>query len=301
MALGLFTVVHDEIKGPLIKDQFITAKIDIPSEFISKLYLSHAGFEESSLLEIKLNQYKVVSYYTGQKARIHKNEGILAILLEGNEEIENIELFLAKNISFALKISNTSILEKILNQNLPYFVYLNSSLKKYEIENITEIFVLKGKDTLESVLFYFGKSKPGYEQLGSLYAKVHFDEETPGIAWETISHEKSHYYLGIRSLKNTPDIEKCTEVLARYLGKSLHHCLEVIMMVLFPHSTLLLNGNDLRTASFFKDQMTIDKKIMNGAINLQDHLKKAENYQEAFENLITGLYQDELFPVFSEL
>ena len=37
MPIGIFLVVHDEIKGPQMKTSYFETPIDLPQEFISKL------------------------------------------------------------------------------------------------------------------------------------------------------------------------------------------------------------------------------------------------------------------------
>ena len=59
MPKGIFLLIHDELKGPQIKSSYYTSPMSLPQEFISKLYMSHAGFKSSSHMEIKLGRSKM--------------------------------------------------------------------------------------------------------------------------------------------------------------------------------------------------------------------------------------------------
>ena len=65
MPRGMFFLIHDEIKGPEIKCSYYSSPITIPQEFISKLYMTHAGFESSSHIDIKFGQYRIVNVPRG--------------------------------------------------------------------------------------------------------------------------------------------------------------------------------------------------------------------------------------------
>ena len=49
----MFLVTHHEIRGPTIADSYFTKEIELTPEFISQLYMSHAGFGKDFNLEMK--------------------------------------------------------------------------------------------------------------------------------------------------------------------------------------------------------------------------------------------------------
>ncbi|MHA2184826.1 MAG: hypothetical protein ACXAAI_07475, partial [Promethearchaeota archaeon] len=69
MPRGLFLLIHDEIRGPEIKCSYYKNPVNLNNEFISKLYMSHAGFDSSSHIEIKFENYRSVSCFTGNLDR----------------------------------------------------------------------------------------------------------------------------------------------------------------------------------------------------------------------------------------
>jgi len=65
MPEGVFLLTLDEITGPEIKCSFYENQINLNKEFISKLYMSHAGFDSSSHIKIKFENDRSVSCFIG--------------------------------------------------------------------------------------------------------------------------------------------------------------------------------------------------------------------------------------------
>ncbi|MFX0077096.1 MAG: hypothetical protein ACFE96_16750, partial [Candidatus Hermodarchaeota archaeon] len=130
MPKGIFLLIHDEIRGPQIKCSYYTSPMSLPQEFISKLYMSHAGFKSSSHMEIKLGRYRSISCFTGNLDRRTQKEGILGILFEEGEDYENLDLFLQRNLYHAINKPDDQMMQDIFSEKLQNYLDLVDFLDK---------------------------------------------------------------------------------------------------------------------------------------------------------------------------
>ena len=156
MPCGMFLLIHDEIMGPEIKCSFYTNPVDLNKEFISKLYMSHAGFDSSSHIEIKFENYCSVSCFTGNLDRRSQKEGILGIIFEEDEEFDNLDLFLQRNLYNAIDNPSKETMQEIFLKKLINYLELNNLFKKVEIESVPEIFIINGNEQYKSCLLKIG-------------------------------------------------------------------------------------------------------------------------------------------------
>ena len=148
---GMYLLFHDEIRGPAIKCSYFTTPIILPQEFVSKLYMSHAGFGSSSSMEMKYEGYRNVSLFTGPVARQSQKEGIIGVTFEENEKFNNLDLFLQRNLNLAINYPDNQTIEFIyLHKSLPY-LELNSIFEGVCVEHIPEIFIITGDSEYRSM------------------------------------------------------------------------------------------------------------------------------------------------------
>ena len=124
MPKGVFLLIHDEIKGPQLKSSYYTSPISIPQEFISKLYMSHAGFKSSSHLEFKIGSYRSISCFTGNIDRRTQREGILGIVFESGENLDNLDIFLQRSLYQAIQKPDNETMENIFSEKLENYLEL---------------------------------------------------------------------------------------------------------------------------------------------------------------------------------
>ena len=150
MPLGMFLVTHHEILGPEISQSYFTKQINLTPEFVSQLYMSHAGLGNKFNLEMKFNQYKVISIFTGDMDRKTNSEGILGIVLEDHENSENLELFLKRALLDILLNPLNDKVKQIYSQKLNNYLNLIKIFEKIKIEAISEIFLVVGDDKFKN-------------------------------------------------------------------------------------------------------------------------------------------------------
>ncbi|MHA1487258.1 MAG: hypothetical protein ACTSSC_08810, partial [Promethearchaeota archaeon] len=172
MPKGIFLLIHDELRGPQIKCSYYTNPITLPQEFISKLYMSHAGFKSSAHLEIKLSRYRSISCFTGNLDRRTQKEGILGILFEESENFDNLDLFLQRNLYPAIYKPDNQMMEVIFSEKLQNYLKLIDFLEKVEIEDIRDLFIITGGDAYKSCLLKIGEKQVSNSEMLDLYQKM---------------------------------------------------------------------------------------------------------------------------------
>jgi len=285
MPKGIFLLFHDELRGPQIKCSYYTSPISLPQEFISKLYMSHAGFKSSSHMEIKLSRYRSISCFTGNLDRRTQKEGILGILFEEGEKFDNLDLFLQRNLYQAINKPDEQMMEAILSDKLQNYLKLLDFLDKVEIEDIQDLFIVTGGEVFKSCLLRIGEKQVSNSEMIEIYHKIMNEQPIPLYYHVKIDLKgKDKTYLIIKATKPNSNIDKILKSLKPYLEKFYYYSLELLILFLFP-SLIKMKSS--------KSGMT--KDIIDEKKSVLQNLKTSENYSKEFNSYITKMIKGSFY------
>jgi hypothetical protein len=285
MPAGVFLVVHDEIKGPKIKSSYFKDSIELPQEFISKLYMSHAGFASTSNIEIKFDRYRSVSRFTGSLDRRTQKEGILGILFHQNEESENLELFLQRNLTYAIDNPVNKTMEDIFSNKLLHYLKLIKIFNEVEIERIPEMFIIHGDKKFNSFSLKIAEKEVSNIEISQLFEKIKKKEKiSPYQSILLKSDGKISTYLILKFDRTNPDTEKIGLTLEPYLKRFYDFSIE--MLILF-FLTSEVNVVPLKP-KLYKTYSDKKKSVLQ-------HLQTASKYTEKFNEIISSMIKGDIY------
>lgn len=285
MAKGIFLLIHDELRGPKIKCSYYTSPISLPQEFISKLYMSHAGFKSSSHLELKLSRYRSISCFTGNLDRRTQKEGILGILFEESENFDNLDLFLQRNLYQAINKPDNQMMEVIFSDKLQNYLKLIDFLEKVEIEDVLDLFIITGGDAYKSCLIKIGEKQVSNSEMIDIYQKIMKAQEIPHYYYVKLDLEgNDNTFLIFKTVRSNPNIDKILNSIKPYLEKFYYYSLEILTLFLFP-SLIKMKPS--------KSGMT--KEVFDEMKSLLQNLKNSENYSKEFNSYISKLIKGSFY------
>ncbi|MFW9896436.1 MAG: hypothetical protein ACFFD7_11575 [Candidatus Thorarchaeota archaeon] len=285
MPRGMFLLIHDEIRGPEIKCSFFTNPVNLSKEFISKLYMSHAGFDSSSQIEIKFENYRSVSCFTGNLDRRSQKEGILGIIFEENEEFDNLDLFLQRNLYYIINNPSDETMQEIFSNKLLKYLELTNLIKKVEIEGISELYLINGNSEYKSNVLKIGETNLSIPEMTELYKKIIKNQIIPSYHHAKLNLEEfNNVFLILKSEQPIKTIMMLIPTLKYYLEKFYYYSLEILTLLLLPSvikilpiKTIISKNSSNKTKSFLQD------------------LQKSKNYQEEFNKVITNLIEGNVY------
>jgi len=285
MPRGMFLLMHDEITGPEIKCSFYKNPVSLSKEFVSKLYMSHAGFESSSHMEIKFEKYRSISCFTGNLDRRSQKEGILGIIFEENEEFDNLDLFLQRNLYRALDKPDNQKIEEIFSNQLLNYLELSNFFKKIEIEGIPEILLINGNSEYKSILLKIGDINISTPEMTKLYQKIIKKQTVPQYHYvELNSEETNKTYLVLKSDRPPKIVEKIITTIKPYLQHSPYYSLEILSLFLLP-SVIKIIPLKLKSS----------KKHPAKSKSFLEILRKSDNYNKEFNSTISNLLRENIY------
>ncbi len=285
MPQGIFLLIHDEITGPEIKCSYFKIAINLPPDLITKLYMSHTGFNSASLLEIEFgNQYRIVSYFTGHKERKSQEEGILGLILEENEKSDNLELFLRRNLDYILMNLNNQTIEEIFKTKLPKYLELNNLFDKVSIENVPEILIINGGIEYKSTLLRIGEKKLTNLELAFIYKRIMHNEVISHFNYCRLNIEDSNIFLLMKVEKSMPHIDRIMAVMESYIENYFYYALEVLALFLLAPMIIPVSLKP----KLYKDFFDRERSILR-------HLQKAEDYDAEFNKLISLICTENIY------
>jgi len=284
MPEGMFLLIHDEIRGPKIKCSYYENQISLSNEFISKLYMSHAGFHSSSQIEIKFENYRSVSCFTGNLARKTQKEGILGIIFEENEDFDNLDLFLQRNLYHVIDNPNDQTMQSIFSNKLLNYLKLNNLFKKVEIENVPEIYLIKGNSKYKYTILKIGENSISLPEMSKLYQMFLSKQRSLPYYYKELNlGEINKTYLVLKSEEPQKTIKMLIKNITSYLNKFYYYSLEILALILLPSVIKILpNGSE-----FSKTYSVKDKSLLQS-------LEESNNYQKDFNTIISNLIKGDI-------
>lgn len=285
MPKGIFFLIHDEIRGPEIKCSYFTSPITLPQQFISKLYMTHAGFESSHLIEIKFDRYKSVSCFTGNLDRRSQKEGILGVIFEENEEYSNLDLFLVRNLNDASNNQDNKIMEEIFVNRLLSYLELLKILKTVEIEDIPEIFIMTGDSEYKSCLLKLGDENVSNAEMTEIYKKTIEKQKISQYYYTKLDVKNlNNIFLTFKTSKPIQDFDKIISTISPYAERFFYYSLEILILFLFPSIVRIVPHTP-----------KIAKKYVDKQESILKNLQNSENYSQKFNNLISDLIKGDIY------
>ncbi|MFX0073908.1 MAG: hypothetical protein ACFE96_00590 [Candidatus Hermodarchaeota archaeon] len=285
MPEGMFLLIHDEIIGPEIKCSFFENQVNLNNEFISKLYMAHAGFDSSSHIEIKFENYRSVSCFTGNLNRKTQKEGILGIIFGENEEYDNLDLFLQRNLYHSIDNPSDQILESIFSDKLLNYLKLNDLFQKIEIEGVTELYLVSVNSEYKYTILKIGESSISTPEMTILYKKFLSNQIILPYYWEELNlGEGNKTFLVLKSEEPQETIKMLITTIKSYLEKFYYYSLEILALLLLPSVIKLLPAR----SEFSKTSSTKDNSLLQS-------LQKSNNYQEDFNTIISILVNGNVY------
>ncbi|MFX1329613.1 MAG: hypothetical protein ACFE91_15910 [Promethearchaeota archaeon] len=279
MPRGMFLLIHDEIIGPEIKCSFYKEPVDLSKEFISKLYMSHAGFDSSSHIDIKFENYRSISCFTGNLDRRSQKEGILGIIFEQDEEFNNLDLFLQRNLYDVIDKPTNETMQDIFLNKLLHYLALSNLFEKVEIEGIPELFIINGNEQYKSCLVKIGENNISISKMTDLYKKIVNKQTISQFQYIKLNLENSlDTYLVLKINGATKNIEKLILTIKTYLEKSIYYSLEILALLLLPSIIKIIPLKQV-----------ITKKDLGKSKTFLQVLQQSNNYNNEFNNTISRL------------
>ncbi|MFW9987650.1 MAG: hypothetical protein ACFFC3_03260 [Candidatus Odinarchaeota archaeon] len=285
MPVGLFLVVHDDIRGPKIKCSYFKNPVELPQDFISKLYMSHAGFESSSSIEIKFDRYRSVSSFTGSLDRRTQKEGILGILFEENEDFKNLDLFLQRNLTYTIDNPDNNTMEDIFSNKLLNYLKLIKIFHKVEIEWIPEIFIIQGDKKFKSFSLKISEKQVSNIEMSELFDKIMKKEEISPYQYLLLkSDNKNFTYLLLKFDRINPDIEKIVSILEPYLKRFYDYSVELLILFFLASEVKLVPLNP-KLFNIYSDKKKSVLKL----------LQSSSEYTEKFNEIISLMINGDIY------
>ena len=285
MPRGMFLVIHDEIMGPKLKCSYYTKPMTLSKEFISKLYMSHAGFDSSSHIEIKFDDFKSISCFTGNLDRRSQKEGILGVLFEEDEEYDNLDPFLQRSLYKIIENPTNETIKTIFMQDLLNYLKLSDIFNRVNMEGIQEIYIINGNEEFKSYFMKISEKNVSRLEMADLYNQINETQKIPQYQYVKLNIESdNNIFLVIKGNCESKFKEKILQVIKPYLERSLEHCLEILVLSLIPSIIKLTSLNQ----SISKDDLGKNKSILQ-------RLQQSKNYYEEFNRIVSDLIRGELY------
>jgi len=285
MPRGLFLLIHDEIRGPEIKCSYYKNPVSLNNEFISKLYMSHAGFDSSSHIEIKFENYRCISCFTGNLDRRTQKEGILGIIFEENEEFGNLDLFLQRNLYYAIDNPSNETMEDIFSNKLLNYLELNALFEQVEIEGIPELYLINGNSEYKYNLLKVGESSVSIPEMAELYQKIINNQITPQYYYGKLNlGGGNNTFLVLKTDEPTKTINTLLVTIKSYLEKYYYYSLEILSLLVLPSVIKIVPV-----------EIELSKKYTDKTKTLLQTLQKSKNYSEEFNSLISHLIEGNVY------
>jgi len=272
--------------GPQIKCFYYIKPVNLSKEFISKLYMSHAGFESSSHIEIKFENFRSVSCFTGNLDRRSQKEGIFGIIFDEEEEYDNLDPFLHRNLTKVIENPSNETLETIFSNKLLNYLELTTLFHKVEVEGIHEIGIITGNEEYKSSLLKVSDDdNVSVLEVAELYKKIKSNQKIPNYQYIKLNEDsESNIYLVLKGDNANKSIETIIQTIKPYLEKSLDYSLEIIILTLIP-SVVRISPF---IQSISKDKEGKYKTVLQG-------LQQSKNYYNAFNKIISDLIRGDIY------
>ncbi len=306
--IGLFLINHDDIIGPVIKTKYFKVNIEISHDFISNIYLIHAGDSDSLLNEFKYKQYRIITYFTGNLARKSQAESIFGIIFKEFEYHDNIGYFLHKNLQKAINSPNEKSFQDLYEIEFQSYYTLLMHLRKISFEGIQSIELLYGTENYIGNLFSMNARNIGDQE--KLYTDLLNNEKIKNVEYFPISLEnqwiygltqkknktKKRYYLVVQTTINSSDFIKIIKTLKKAIINNPCNILEMLFLFLAPDQIFILDREMMK--KYDMNHMDSLKKITGISLfSLQSELDNDKQYSKTFQKIYQEIQKKKKFLV----
>ena len=237
------------------------------------------------MIVLKFKSYRSISCFTGSKDRRTKKEGILGIILDENESIFNVELFLSRNLSYAIDNPSDNIMESIYKDKLLHYIELANIFNEIEIEKIPEIFIIQGNnEDFTSYLLKIALNMHSID-ISEIYKKILKKQDIKPYYYELLSYDNEKFvYLIVKILKFNEITNKILESIKNYLRKDYNFSLELLTLLLLPSEIGII---PLKT-SYVKKYPKKEQSVL-------ETLQKSTDYVSEFNSLIESMKNGDIY------
>jgi len=284
MLKGVFIVVPDEKMGLKIKYFHYTEPINLTYDFVSKIFETHLH-SKSSTIESEFTPYKIISYFTGGGIFKGHEKSVIGIILNKDEQVDNLELFLQRNLDYGLLEQDNQSLNEFSTIRLPYYLKLNQLLKQTKIEDISEILIITGDKHYKSTLFRLGTTQNSESEIPKLYDNIINNKLlNPFIYYKLDINIENNVFLILRTEKISQKITEIFSAIKIYLENFFYYTLEILaLFLLVPVITLIPLKSNIETGYFDECK------------SLLEILEQSQNYGDDFNNIFSLIINDDIY------
>jgi len=283
MPEGIFFLMKDKNKGPEIKCHFYRHSIEIPPEFLANLYTAHTKFESASYLQMKFDHYRILSYSTGSKARQTQKEGIIGLILEEEERIGNLELFVKRNLNFILNRPDNQRIQEIFTRRLENYLRLDQLFEEIKIESISEIIIISGTDEYNSNLLRLGRIRLLNSQIARIYEKILNKEEHPFFRYIRLNLDSpENVFLILKVQKPERKIDEILSAMKPFLENYFNYTVEIFALFLLTPIVKIVSSKPIQI-----------KGNLNEIESVLDVLQETSDYYESFNGILLSIVREE--------
>ncbi len=284
MPQGMFLLIDDPVNGLEIKCEYSKNPIEIQPKFLATLFSSHAEIEKESFLEASYENFKIVSYAPRYIATRNTKAGVLGVILDYHETLNNLELFLRRNLLKILKKPDNETMIKIFEVNLQRYMLVNYIFDRIQIENIAEILIIKGNRNYQSTILWLGERELSKLDIAILYKRIQKKSKIPMIRYYKMKTILSNIYLIVKCIRFENEIDKIFTTIVQYLKKNFNYSLEILALFLLAPIINLTSSKE-----------ELHRDIPDKKDSLLKVLLKSKDYSSDFNQLISSLVKGDSY------
>lgn len=278
MPQGMFLLMDDPVNGLEIKCEYLTNPIEIQPKFLATLFSSHAEFEKESFLEATYGDFIILSYAPRYIATRNTKAGVLGVILDYHETLENMELFLHRSLLKILKNPNNETMKEIFEMDLQRYMLLNHLFDKIQIENVQEILIVKGNSNFKSAILWLGERDLSRLEIAILYKRILKNSRISNIKYYKLKTLTSNVYLIVKFTKFGKEIDKIFTTITYYMKRNFNYSMEILALFLLAPIVSLASSKK----GLFREFPDEKKSILR-------ILLKSKDYSSDFNQLISSL------------
>lgn len=283
MPEGIFLLMKEGNRAPEVKCYYYKHLPELPQELLANLYSAHAKIETPSYLQMKFDHYRVLSYSTGSEGN-QAQKGIIGLILEDEEKIGNLELFVRRNLKFILNKPDNQRMQSIFTYNLENYLFLEQLFEEARIEFISEIIVISGTDKYKTNLLRLGRIKLLNSQLARIYEKILNKEDYPFFKYIRLNLDSPEkVFLVLKVQKPEQKIDEILSAMKPFLENYFDYALEILALFLLSPIVKFVSSKPVQI-----------KGALNTSANesVLDVLQESSDYYESFSNMVLSIVND---------
>jgi len=278
MPQGMFLLMDDPVNGLEIKCEYSIKLIEIHPNFLATLFSAHAELEKESFLEAIYEDFKILSYAPRYIATRNTKAGVLGVILDYHETLENMELFLRRSLLKILKKHDNETIKEIFEMDLHRYILLNLLFDKIQIENVQEILLVKGNSNYKSTILWLGERDLSRLEIAILYKRILKNSRISNIKYYKLKTLTSNVYLIVKFTKFEQEIDKIFTTMTHFMKRNFNYSMEILALFLLAPIVTLASSKKGLFREFPDEKESILRILL-----------KSKDYSSDFNQLISSL------------